>query len=201
VLHTWAFVAVVPLGAVLLALAGGWHARLAIVVYLLGVATMFGVSALYHRGNWSERAHDRLRRADHSTIFLAIAGTYTPIAALHTHGWVRNVLLLAVWVGAVLGIVLQWLPIQPPRWLFTAVYAFVGWVAALGFPQLLHGMGVAGFALVVFGGVVYTAGAVVYALKRPDPRPTVFGYHEVFHACTLVGALSHYVAILIVTAQ
>ena len=197
VLHTGAAVALVPMALVLVSLGPTVRARLALSVYVFGVGAMFSVSALYHRGRWSEQAHSLFRRGDHSTIFLAIAGSYTPLAALNTHGWVRVTLLTLAWGGALVGIIIQWTPVKPPRWLFTAVYAIVGWSAIVGFPQLLHGLGVASFVLIVCGGVAYTVGAVFYGRKKPDPSPEIFGYHEVFHACTILGAVCHYVAIFL----
>ena len=197
VLHTGAAVLLIPLGLILVSLGPTVRARLALSVYVMGVGSMFTVSALYHRGQWSERAYSWYRRGDHSTIFLAIAGSYTPIAALNTHGWVRPTLLILAWGGALVGIALQWTPVRPQRWLFTAIYALVGWSAVIGFPQLLHGLGVASFVLIVAGGVSYTVGAVVYGRKSPDPIPEVFGYHEVFHALTILGAVCHYVAIFL----
>lgn len=193
--HVGAFVVVAALGGVLIGLAPGAAARTATIIYVAGVLTMLGVSALYHRLRWQPAWLARMRRLDHSTIFLAIAGTYTPIAWLALSGWERPVVLTAVWVGTFLGIVLQWLPVSPPRWLSTLVYAVVGWVAFIALPALWGGLGALGFSLVLGGGAAYTLGAVVYALKRPDPWPRVFGYHEVFHALTIVGAGLHLAAV------
>jgi hemolysin III len=131
-------------------------------------------------------------------IFLAIAGAYTPVAAIGLDGWQRPAVLATVWVGAAVGMLLEWLPFTTPRALFTAIYVVVGWSAALALPQLLDGLGGLGFGLVLGGGVAYTLGAVVYATKRPDPWPRVFGFHEVFHACTVVGAGCHLAAIAFV---
>jgi hemolysin III len=132
-----------------------------------------------------------MRRLDHSTIFLAIAGSYTPIAGLTLHGWHRTAVLLVVWMGAAIGVTLQWIPAALPRWAGTAVYAVVGWSALIAIPQLWHGLGPLGFSLMLGGGAAYTVGAVVYAIKRPDPWPRVFGFHEVFHLFTLIGAGLH----------
>jgi hemolysin III len=165
--------------------------RLLIVVYLLGTLAMFGVSALYHRGRWTERENGVWRRLDHSTIFLAIAGAYTPVAVAGLQGTRRDLTLFVAWGGAVLGVSLQWVPLKVPRSLFTVVYVAVGWSLAPSLPQLFEGLGVAGTWLLLSGGVAYTAGAVVYALKRPDPWPRVFGYHEVFHLFTVLGAGLH----------
>jgi hemolysin III len=162
-----------------------------IVIYLLGTLAMFGVSALYHRGRWTERENAVWRRLDHSTIFLAIAGAYTPVAVAGLHGLHRSITLTIVWLGAAIGVALQWLPIKVPRALFTVVYVIVGWSLAPSLPQLFDGLGGVGTWLLLLGGVAYTAGAVVYALKRPDPWPRVFGYHEVFHMFTVLGAGLH----------
>jgi hemolysin III len=176
------------LGTAVIAVAEGAGTRAVLAVYVAGVCTMLGVSATYHRFRWDERALRVMRRLDHSAIFLAIAGTYTPVAALCLSGWVRPGLLATVWAAALAGIALQWLPKRPHRAVFAALYIGVGWLALLALPQLFHGLGPVGFGLVLAGGIVYTLGAVVYACRRPDPWPRVFGFHEVFHALTLVAA-------------
>jgi hemolysin III len=193
--HLVAFAVWVPIAIVLVVTAPAGAARLGAVIYVLGVGSMLGVSALYHRGGWSPGTRVVLGRLDHSTIFLAIAGTYTPVALVSLDGAARTTILVVVWTGAAVGIVLQWLPIAAPRWAFTAVYAVVGWCALLVLPQLWDGLGPAGFVLLLAGGAWYTIGALVYALKRPDPWPATFGYHEVFHACTIVALLLHLAAI------
>jgi hemolysin III len=194
--HVVGFTAIAALGAVVVAVAEASAAqRLLLTVYLVGVLAMFGVSALYHRIRWSAAVRSRMQRLDHSTIFLAIAGTYTPIAAVCLNSWYRPAVLATVWGGAVVGIALQWLPIHVPRAAFTAVYVIVGWSMALALPQLFRGIGGLGFGLVLGGGMAYTLGAVVYAMKRPDPWPQVFGFHEVFHAFTVAGAGLHLAAI------
>lgn len=197
--HVVAAVVMTVLGMIVIGVAdASATARVWLVVYVVGTVAMFSVSALYHRLRWSPAATARMRRADHSTIFLAIAGAYTPIAATHLDGWHRTAVLATVWGGAVIGIALQWLPRHVPRWLFTAVYVVVGWSMALALPQLFRGMGALGFSLVLAGGIAYTIGAIVYAAKRPDPWPRTFGFHEVFHACTVVGAGLHMAAIAFV---
>ena len=187
-----AFVAVTVLGTVMVSLApasGGERALL--LVYLTGTLLMFGVSSLYHRFRWQPRALSVIRRLDHSMIFLAIAGAYTPIVVMALYGWQRPAVLVLVWGGTALGVALEWLPREVPRRLFTAIYVIVGWSAALALPQMYRGLGALGFWLVLGGGLLYTIGAVVYALKRPDPWPTVFGYHEVFHLFTVAGGGCH----------
>lgn len=197
--HVVAFGVVAVLGVVMLAVVDvSPSERVWLGVYVAGTLAMFGVSALYHRGRWSPHALSVMKRLDHSTIFLAIAGAYTPIAATVLHGWQQPAVLSAAWGGAAFGVLLEWLPFHTPRALFTAVYVVVGWAAALALPMLYDGLGATGFGLVLGGGVAYTAGAVAYALKRPDPWPSVFGFHEVFHLCTIIGAGCHLAAIAFV---
>ncbi len=198
VLHKWGFVVGVPLAALLLASARDGVAVASLAVYVVGVLAMLGVSALYHRVGWGTRAKRVMQRMDHSTIFLAIAGTYTPITVLRLSGWTGPTLLITVWAGAIAGIALQWLPLHPPRWLFTLVYLLVGWAAVLAMPQIISKAGLVVFALVAGGGLAYTTGAVVYATRRPRLRPATFGFHELFHSFTLVGAGLHYLAIVLV---
>ena len=194
--HVLAFATVAVLGtAMILAATASPSDRTWLGIYLAGNFTMFGVSALYHRVRWEPAVHSVMKRLDHSAIFLAIAGAYTPIAAVALDGWQKPAVLITVWIGAALGVTLEWLPFHVPRPLFTAVYVVVGWSAAIALPQLHEGLGAAGFWLVLGGGLAYTVGAFVYALKRPDPWPTVFGFHEVFHLCTVIGAGCHLAAI------
>lgn len=193
--HVVAFVAAASLCGAMVIVAPGALARATAVVYLAGLCAMFGVSALYHRVRWSPPARARMARIDHSTIFAAIAGTYTPVAVLALRGWPQVAVLTLVWGGTVVGVVLQWLPLQLPRWLFTSVYALVGWAAVAALPQLHDSLGTDGLALLVGGGLAYTLGAVVYARQRPDPWPQVFGFHEVFHLCTVIGAGLHLAAV------
>lgn len=193
--HVVAAVIAAALCGVMIGLAPGPWARAAMVVYAVGLIAMFTVSSLYHRGRWTPRAHHVMARLDHSTIFLAIAGTYTPVALFGIEGWASPTVLALVWAGAVVGISLVWAPVSVPRWLFTSIYAVVGWVAILALPQLVRSLGVLGFSLVLGGGVCYTVGAVVYGTRRPDPWPRVFGFHEVFHAFTVVAAALHLAAV------
>jgi hemolysin III len=150
---------------------------------------MFGISAAFHRIRWSAPAWRRMRRADHSAIFVGIAGTATAVAGLALTGWAQVAVLTLVWAGAAVGITLRQVWLDAPQWAVAVPYVVVGWgppvVAA---PQLLHALGWLGFSLMLAAGAAYTAGALVYARKRPNPWPRVFGFHEVFHACTLVGA-------------
>lgn len=162
------------------------------MISLLG---LFGVSATFHRGRLGPVGRRRMRRADHSTIFLAISGTYTAVAVLALHGTARLVVLCLVWGGSVAGVLLRQLVLDAPKWLVALPYVVVGWSALAVVPQLVRGASWPGFALILAGGIVYTVGAIVYARRRPDPSPSVFGFHEVFHSCTVIGATLHFVAI------
>jgi hemolysin III len=168
-------------------------AQLCVSVYAFSTTMMLGTSALFHRHRWSsEAARKRMRRADHSTIFLFIAGTYTAVAGLSLGaGWAALVLSL-VWAGAAGGIALRWAWLGAPKWAVALPYVAVGWVALVAMPELAHRLGGAGLGLMVGGGVLYTLGAVAYARKRPNPWPTVFGYHEIFHALVVVALILHY---------
>jgi hemolysin III len=197
-LHTYAAAVSIVSGVVLVAVAAavrGGSAGTTTAIYAATVTLLFGTSALYHRLNWGLRGSALMRRLDHSMIFVFIAGTYTPIAALTLPRPAAIAVLTVVWTGAVFGVILQAAWPGAPRWLAVPCYVALGWVAVLVFPALLHNAGVAAFVLIAAGGVVYTIGAVVYGLKRPNPWPGTFGFHEVFHACTLVAALCHYIAI------
>lgn len=200
-LHTYAALVSLASGATLISVSSalrGLPAGLSTALYSLTVTLMFGTSALYHRFRWQPRAHRLMKRLDHSMIFVFIAGTYTPITVLALRGGARPILLGIVWAGALLGVGLQTVWPDAPRWLSVPCYIGLGWVAVFALPELLTNGGVAVLALVAAGGLVYTVGGVVYGLKRPDPVPTVFGYHEVFHLCTLVAALCHYIAIWLI---
>jgi hemolysin III len=197
-LHAYAAVISIGTGAVMVAVAAamrGGPAGATTGIYSATVTLLFGTSALYHRINWSPDAHRRMKRLDHSMIFVFIAGTYTPIATLTLPREAAIAVLVAVWTGALFGVGLQQAWPSAPRWLSAPCYIALGWVAVFVMPDLLHNAGVAAFVLIVAGGLVYTMGGVVYALKRPNPVPGVFGFHEVFHLCTLVAAVCHYVAV------
>lgn len=194
--HQWAFVAALVLGAALVIAAPGGEATLAAGIYAASVAALFGTSALYHRITWSSAAARRwMRRLDHSMIFFLIAGTYTPFALLALEGMLATVILVVVWAGALGGIVLKLAWIDAPKWLVSCVYVALGWVAIAAFPQLYEGLGITATAMVAAGGVLYTVGAVVYAARRPDPAPQVFGYHEVFHVLVILAAALQYAVV------
>ncbi|MGB9376185.1 MAG: hemolysin III family protein [Mycobacteriales bacterium] len=192
-LHQWAFVVSIVTGIVLVSTASG--ARVVTAIYACTVTLLFGTSALYHRVTWSVRMHMLMKRLDHSMIFILIAGTYTPFAVLALPRHTATILLTVVWSGAVLGIGLRMLWLRAPRWVYVPLYIALGCVALVLVPQIVHFGGVVTFVLVAAGGAAYIAGAVVYAIRRPDPLPRVFGYHEIFHACTLVAAVCHYTAV------
>jgi hemolysin III len=196
VLHQWAFFVSVVAGAALVMSAPGGRATLATGIYAFTVAGLFGVSAIYHRVNWVSAAARRwMRRLDHSMIFLLIAGTYTPFALLALHGALATAILVVVWAGALGGIVLNLVWIDAPKWVTALVYVALGWVAVIAFPSLFDNLGVTPTILVAAGGVLYTLGALVYALRRPDPAPAIFGYHEIFHALVIAAAALQFVVI------
>ncbi|MGZ6744123.1 MAG: PAQR family membrane homeostasis protein TrhA [Nocardioides sp.] len=195
VLHEAAFAVSLVTGTAIVCLVDGTRQRVAVTVYAVSVALLFGTSAAYHRGSWSPRAHALMSRLDHSMIFVLIAGTYTPFTLVLLDGWVRWVVFGVVWGGALGGIVARNAVHQPPRWVFVGLYLTLGWVALGIIPQVLERGGVAVLVLLLVGGVLYSVGAVVYARRKPDPSPQWFGFHEVFHACTLLAFAAHYVAI------
>jgi len=193
--HQIAFFVSLLSGAALIAFAPGGTTRLEVAVYAASLSGLLGVSALLHRRDWPPKARRVLRRVDHSMIFVLIAGTYTPIAGTVLHGSPRTAVLLTVWIGALAGVAFTVAWIDAPKWVAALPYVALGWVAVVAAPQLVDGIGVDGFALIALGGVLYTVGAIVYARKRPDPAPTVFGYHEVFHAFVIAAAAAHYAVI------
>ncbi|MCH7584082.1 MAG: hemolysin III family protein [Acidobacteria bacterium] len=194
-LHAGMFPVSAAAGIVLIALAGSREARIATALFATTGTLLFGTSALFHRGSWSPRVHGVLRRLDHSNIFLIIAGTYTPLAVLALPDNKGRVLLWIAWVGALVGVAFSVLWIGAPRWLYTPVYVALGWVAVFYIPDLVNGAGVAVVVLVVIGGALYSIGALIYGTKHPNPSPTWFGFHEVFHALTIAAFIVHYVAV------
>ena len=194
--HEWAFFLSLGFGAALILLAKTPKATLAVAIYAVSLSALFGTSALYHRVNWT-RPNVRLwmRRLDHSMIFFLIAGTYTPFALLVLDGAIANAILLVVWIGAIAGAIVEMVWIDHPKWVGALIYLALGWVAVAAFPELWSEMGVAGTMLVAAGGLLYTAGAVVYATQRPNPNPAIFGYHEVFHLFVIAAAVAHFSAV------
>lgn len=198
-LHAGTFPAALVAGTALVLLAPTPASRVAALVFALTAALLFGTSALYHRGNWSPRAAVLLRRLDHSNIFLVIAGTYTPLAVTTLAPGAARVLLTVVWVGALAGVAFRVFWIGAPRWLYTPVYVALGWVALGYLGDFAAGGGVAVAVLVAVGGAFYSLGALAYATKRPNPSPRWFGFHEVFHAGTVLGFAAHFTAIALAT--
>jgi hemolysin III len=194
--HQWAYFVSLATALALLLAAPDGEARLAVGIYALSVAGLFGTSALYHRITWVSQAARRwMRRLDHSMFFFLIAGTYTPVALLVLDGDLATVIMVVVWAGAVAGIFMKLVWIDAPKTLVALTYLLLGWVAIATIPDMLDKVGVTGTVLVAVGGLLYTAGAIVYALRRPDPAPTVFGYHEVFHALVILAAALQYAVV------
>ncbi len=193
--HKWAFFVSVVLGALLVTFAPSAEARVATAIYAVAMCGLFGVSALYHRVTWRPAARRWMRRLDHSMIFVLIAGTYTPFGMLVLEGTLAVVVLCIVWGGALAGVVMKLVWIDAPKWLVAAAYLALGWVAVAAMPELGSRLGLGALALLIGGGTAYTAGAVIYALGRPDPAPKVFGYHEIFHALVIAAAGAHFAAV------
>jgi len=197
-LHQYAFFVALVSGIVLCSIAAtrpGVAPFLSCLVYSLTVCGLFGISALYHLLTWSERGYQLMRRLDHSMIFIFIAGTYTPFCVLLLSAARASLFLGLIWAGAIVGAVLKTIWPHLPRWVGAPLYLGLGWGAVAMLPEVLHRGGVAALVLIATGGVIYSIGAVFYALRRPNPWPAVFGHHEFFHACTLVAATCHQVAI------
>jgi hemolysin III len=194
VLHQAGFVVACFVGIAFIGAVDG-RRLVAAAVFATSAATMLGASTLYHRITWSARARPWMRRLDHAGIYLLIAGTYTPVGLLSLHGGVQQVVLAVAWSGVAVAIVVKLVWVHAPKWLSVAFGVTLGWVGVAAMPQLVGTAGPAAVALLAAGGVAYTAGALVYARQRPDPVPSVFGYHEVFHALTLVALACQYVAI------
>ncbi len=201
-LRGWLHLGTAPLallgGLLLVALSPDTASRAATVVFTVCTTTLFAVSATYHRGRWSERTRVLLKRLDHSSIFLLIAGSYTPFSVLLLPRDQATLLLCLVWGGAALGIAFRVLWVGAPRWLYTPIYIVLGWTAVWFMPGLYAGGGLLVVSLLAAGGLLYSGGAVVYALKRPDPFPKVFGFHEIFHAATVLAFAAHFTGVLLV---
>ena len=196
-LHLIAFPTTLVLGLLLVAVGQTLTIRLACAVFVLTAGMLFGISAVYHRGTWSPQRALILRRFDHANIFLIIAGTYTPIAAALLAPRQALTLLAIAWGGALIGVCFRIFWTGAPRWLYVPAYVALGWVAMFYMPQLFASGGWAVVILLIAGGLAYTGGAVMYALKRPNPSPAWFGFHELFHAGTLIGFGCHFAAVAV----
>ncbi|GGL35423.1 hemolysin III family protein [Phycicoccus endophyticus] len=196
-LRGWLHAAMTPValvaGVVLVVLATTTQGKVSAAVFAGTAVLLFGTSAVYHRGTWSPRVGGVLRRLDHSNIFLIIAGSYTPFALFLPSGQART-LLAVVWGGALVGVLFRVLWTGAPRWLYVPVYLLLGWVAVFYFAPLVEHVGAGVMTWVVVGGVLYSLGAIVYGTKRPDISPRWFGFHEVFHALTILAFTAHFVA-------
>jgi hemolysin III len=197
-IHEIAFFASIPFGTALVLLAATGAARISAVIFAVGLAGVFGVSAAYHRGCWGEAARRRMRRLDHSMIYVLIGATYTPFCLVAFPGAWGYGLLVAVWAGAVTGIVIKLVSLERLEKTTAALYVVLGWLAALAIPVMFTHLSLAAFVLLVAGGILYTVGAAILAAGRPNPRPGVFGYHEIFHALGVVAGACHYAAVLLV---
>ncbi|OCG76513.1 PAQR family membrane homeostasis protein TrhA [Microbacterium sediminis] len=195
-IHAGTFPVAIAAGIVLICLAQGSTAKWASAVFMASSLLLFGNSAVYHRFDWGPRVKAVPKRIDHANILILIAGTYTPIALLALPSREGVLLLSLVWAGAVAGILFRVLWIGAPRWLYVALYLALGWAAVMYMPQLFRA-NLAMVILVIVGGALYTIGAVVYAMKRPNPIPRHFGFHEIFHVCTVLAFLCHWTAALL----
>jgi hemolysin III len=196
--HQVAFFASIPAGVALVLLAPNAKARVAVIIFAVALAGLYGSSASYHRLHWSPQALLRMKRLDHSMIFVLIAGTYTPFSLLVLHGVLSIVMLCLVWAGALAGIVMKLVRIDGLKVLTGIMYISLGWVAVIGAPQMFHGLSGVMIALLFVGGLLYSLGALVLATRKPDPNPRVFGYHEVWHSMVIGGGICHYCVILMV---
>ena len=194
--HEYAFFVSLALGVLLVILAKGPDARASVAIYAASLSALFGVSALYHRVNWKRPSARRwMRRLDHTMIFFLIAGTITPFAVLVMEPPLATALLIAVWGGALAGTIVELAWTDSPKWISASVYVAVGLIGAVGFPAIIAEAGLVAGILIAAGGALYVTGAVVYAVGRPDPSPTVFGYHEIFHALVIAAAAAHFAAV------
>jgi hemolysin III len=193
--HAVASVVAIPLGLALVLEADTGRGRLSAIVFAASVVAMFGASGLYHSPNWSEAPRRWLRRVDYAGIYGLIAGTYTALGLLALSGYWRWVVLSIVWAGALAAIVFKFAWLDAPKWISAVIGVALGWVGVIVSPQLLGTIGVGAVLLMLAGGVLYTAGALVYALRRPDPRPAVFGFHEVFHVLVIAAVACQYSAV------
>ena len=194
-LHLVCFFLAIPAGVAVILLADGSRARIGAAVYAVAMVALFGVSGSYHRGRWSAAARRRMQQLDHATIFVMIAGSYTPLCLVALQGWVAPVMLVAAWVGATTGVVLAFQGGRRSRIAKGILYIALGWVSVFAAPQLISNLSPGELALIATGGVLYTVGAVFLGTRWPDPFPRVFGYHEVWHVLVVIAVVCHFVAI------
>ncbi|RKQ87437.1 hemolysin III [Solirubrobacter pauli] len=192
--HAYAFFVAVVAAALLIVFTPGREPRMAAAVYGIGLCALFGGSALYHRWRWNPSWRPWLRRVDHSMIYVFIAATYTPVGWLVLSGATQWIVLISVWAGAAAGVTLSIAWINAPRWLCAICYLALGWVAVVAFPQMQSELATVPLTLIGLGGLLYTIGAVIYAMGRPNPWPKVFGFHEIFHVFVILAAVAHFVA-------
>ena len=181
---------------------GGWmisqaheHSVIPAIIYCISLSLLLGTSALYHRVHWNPTQRAWMRRLDHTMIFVLIAGTYTPLVMLGVEGEMRGIVLSVVWIAVVLGALFNLVWLTAPKWLITVLYIALGWFSVVPMPQILEAGGWSCVGAILIGGLLYTFGAVIYVLKRPNPIPNVFGYHEIFHTCVVLAAGCHYVGV------
>jgi hemolysin III len=198
-LHAVTFPLAVAAGVVLFALSPTPETRVGSGIFAVSAMLLFGSSTLFHRGRWSPRTFDMLRRVDHASIFLLIAGTYTPFAVLLLDGDSQRLLLLLVWAGALGGIAFRVLWMGAPRWMYVPVYVAMGWAAVFWMGEFASTAGAGVLTLIITGGLLYSVGGLVYGFRRPNPLPRWFGFHEVFHTLTVIAFFSHYVGVSIAT--
>ena len=194
VTHAYAFFVAVIAAALLIVMTPGGAPRMAATVYGVGLCALFGGSGLYHRWRWNPRWRPVLRRVDHSTIYLFIAASYTPVGWLVLSGTTQWIVLITVWSGALAGVTISVAWINAPRFVCAICYVALGWVAVVAFPQMHAELPTVAIVLMGVGGVLYTIGAVIYALGRPNPWPKVFGFHEIFHVFVILAAITHFIA-------
>jgi hemolysin III len=194
-LHLVCFFLAIPAAVLVVALATSGRGRVGAIVYAVGLVALFGVSGMYHRGRWTDAKRRLMQQLDHGTIFVMIAGSYTPLCLLALRGWVSVAMLAVAWSGAVLGFVLSFANTRLTRIVRGALYIVLGWASVIAAPQLVRHLSVAELVLIAAGGVLFTVGAIFLATRWPDPFPRVFGYHEVWHALVVAAVVCHFVAI------
>jgi hemolysin III len=200
-LHLVCFFLAIPAAVILVTIAPSTHGRVGAAVYAVGLVALFGVSGSYHRGRWSDARRRLMQKLDHGTIFVMIAGSYTPLCLLVLEGWVRWTMLAVAWTGAAAGFVLSFTGGKVSRIAKGTLYIALGWASVLAAPQLWRNLSVAELVLIAVGGVLYTVGSVFLLTKWPDPFPRVFGYHEVWHVMVVVAVACHFAAITSVVAS